>query len=542
MKKYYKCHIKKIILYLLAVILNAATIAMTGFVFAALTDVALGSDFKIFLSTSIFAIVFLVIDCYLDFLPRVMRSRLIHALLHSLREDLVNHYIQEDLHSAMQENPSERTDKLVNQLEVFENSYLRPLFSIVSSIFIFLFSLAGALYLQGILTVIMLILCFLPFLAPVINQRILSDKKQEAQKARKQYLERFEAFSRHLSVIRLTRSSVVFNMLLDKESTYMEKSTVAYEKAQSKTYTVSYGLCNIVYSGIWIIGGIFVFQNWLSVPALIAMTTLTSTVAGPIQSISDYAADFASGRKIAKEFLNFLHSNIDTMHPQNVLKKDIKKLSFCDIRYSVGEHLLFDRISAEFYKGKKYVLTGDSGSGKSTLLQMLMGIIPCEDGCININDINLLTIDKDSYYRHFTYVPQKTAIFDGTIAENIVMFQKIDEVKVIEALTKAGLSDWLSKQKKGIYTLLSAENQLSGGEERKLDIARSLYQETELILMDEPTSGLDEKNEQAIASIIASMKDKIIIVVTHSTNKSFLDIFDVEIRLSNQHLTFTYFK
>lgn len=49
------------------------------------------------------------------------------------------------------------------------------------SIFVFVFSLAGAFYLQGTLTLIMLALCFLPFLAPIINQRILSDKKQEAQ-------------------------------------------------------------------------------------------------------------------------------------------------------------------------------------------------------------------------------------------------------------------------------------------------------------------------------------------------------------------------
>ena len=318
----------------------------------------------------------------------------------------------------------------------------------------------------------------------------------------------------------------------------MSSTATSYEKAQSKTYAVSYGLCNVVYSGIWIIGGIFVFCNRLSVPALIAMTTLTGTVAGPIQSISDYAADFAAGTKVTKELLTFLGSRAaaDT-HPHNMLKEEIKKISLCDVRYSIDGYLLFDTISADFYKGKKYALTGDSGSGKSTLLQMLMGILPCTDGCIQVNDTDLSTLDGASYYGHFTYVPQKTAVFDGTIAENISMFQEIDEKKVIELLTRAGLSDWLSKQEKGIYTLLSAENQLSGGEERRLDIARSLYRETEMILMDEPTSGLDDKNEQIIASILASMNDKLVLVVTHSTNPAFLSVFDKELRISDRRLT-----
>ena len=537
MKKYYKSHITKIILYLLAVIINAVTVAITGFVFAALTNAALGSDFKTFVYVAIFSMIFLIIDCYFDFLPRFLKSKLINAILHSLREDLISHYLKEDLYYVMTENPSKRIDNLVNQIEVIENSYLKPLCSIVSCVFIFLFSLIGAIYLQGILTVIMLILCFLPFLAPVINRRILSDKKQEAQNAKKQYLEKFDSFSRHLSIIRLARASTIFSELLGKESMQVNKNIVAYEKAQSKTYSISNGLCNIVYSGMWIIGGIFVFYKLLSVPALVAMTTLTSTIAGPIQSISDYIADFVSGRKVTKEFLLFLNNNEETKtYSQDVMKTSIKSISFCDVHYSIGNHILFDTISISFYKGKKYILTGDSGSGKSTLLQMLMGIIPCKNGCIKINDKDLLTIDKNSYYKYFTYVPQKTAIFNATIADNISMFQNINEKKIVKSLIKAGLSDWFSKQENGIYTIIS-ENQLSGGEERRLDIARSLYRETEMIIMDEPTSGLDEKNEQIIASIIDSMNDKIIIVVTHSTNQSFLSIFDKEIRISNQQLT-----
>ena len=80
-------------------------------------------------------------------------------------------------------------------------------------------------------------------------------------------------------------------------------------------------------------------------------------------------------------------------------------------------------------------------------------------------------------------------------------------------------------------------NTLSKGMRMKYALALALSHKAERLIMDEPTSGLDEKNEQIIASIIDSMNDKIIIVVTHSTNQSFLSIFDKEIRISNQQLT-----
>ena len=144
-------------------------------------------------------------------------------------------------------------------------------------------------------------------------------------------------------------------------------------------------------------------------------------------------------------------------------------------------------------------------------------------------------LDLTSYYEQFAYVPQKTAIFAGTIAENVAMFQPIDEAKIVQALGAAGLKNWLAGQPDKIHTHLQTAS-LSGGEERRLDIARALYLDAKIILFDEPTTGLDHDNEALISQVIDRLTDKLVIVVTHSLNREFLSVFDTELLLNHYTL------
>lgn len=79
---------------------------------------------------------------------------------------------------------------------------------------------------------------------------------------------------------------------------------------------------------------------------------------------------------------------------------------------------------------------------------------------------------------------------------------------------------------------MTSSQQLSGGEERRFDLARALYRDAEVFLFDEPTTGLDSQSEQLIADSLEKIKDKLVIVVTHSQEESFLALFDEQVHLS----------
>ncbi len=385
MKTYINMHRMKVIWYLVSAVIYALLLAATGFVWQALAEAAMGGDLAAFLRVALFSLVFLLLDSFFDYLPSLANTRLINSLMDSLRHALTEHYLRQELSVLMIENPAERAHRLVNDLTVVEKEYLQSLTGIIKSCLVFVFSLAGALYLQGPLTIIMLVLCFIPFLAPWINQKILADKKERAQAEKKQYLAKFDDFSRHISTVILMNAGQRFVQRLGLQSAQMKQTAIDFEKSQAKTYAVSYGLSNIVYSGTWIIGGIFVFYDQLTLPGLIAMTTLMSTVAGPIQTLSRLLTDFSASRNVARDFFALVAAQAPSKMTKEKITAPITTLKLKNVSYTIGQKPIFRQLSFQFQTGNKYVIRGESGAGKSTLLQLLMGIFASDTGTVFVN-------------------------------------------------------------------------------------------------------------------------------------------------------------
>lgn len=536
MKSYYKNNIKKIILYVFVSAIAAALMVGIAFIYQALTEAATSNDFSRLIKVALFAIPYLVIEASFDYVPRAARSVAVQGIMNDMRNGLVNHFMKQDIQKLENEKPSERSSKLVNDLQVIEQNYLIPLFSTFLSLFIFLLSLAAALTLQSSLTLIMLALSFIPFLSPIISKNILSDKKKQSQESKKSYLSKFEEVTQNLEFIRISHAKKPFGMSLKKKSQSLQNKTIEFEKAVGKTYAVSYGLGNIVYSGTWIIGGIFVFNDMMTLPELIAMTTLMSMIAGPIETMNAYYTEIVSSKKVVNDYLNYLSKNEAVT--ENKTRHQIGKIHSIRLEkvfYNQGSHPLFQNMDHLFESGKKYAIRGESGVGKSTLLKLLLEVKRTNRGKIVVNDKCLSKIDLNSYYQNIAYVPQHSTVFEGTIAENVSLFLPVNENLIEESIHKAGLKKWLEK-KSDVLDEKIGENNLSGGESKRLDIARGLYKDSSVFLMDEPTSGLDETAEIEIGKAIHNLTDKLVIVVTHSTNRQFLKNFDQVLELKEGKL------
>lgn len=289
---------------------------------------------------------------------------------------------------------------------------------------------------------------------------------------------------------------------------------------------MSYGLSSVVYSGSWIIGGIFVFQGLLKISDLIAMTTLMGTVAGPIQTMSGLVTDYLASRTVVADLTAILQGQFQENEAKEELTETIDSISLETITYEQHNHRLFDRFSYRFLANRKYAILGKSGSGKTTLLRLLLGVQKADEGQVLVNQTNLADLEQTSFLGKIYYLPQKTAIFSASIGENLSLFGPLDQDKALTCLSRVGLLDWFERQENGFATLLSSAQQLSGGEERRFDIARALYRDAEVLLFDEPTTGLDTRNESLIAETLSKIEDKLVIVVTHSQNEEFLGLFD----------------
>jgi putative ABC transport system ATP-binding protein len=179
------------------------------------------------------------------------------------------------------------------------------------------------------------------------------------------------------------------------------------------------------------------------------------------------------------------------------------------------EFAAVDSANIELYKGDLAVITGHSGSGKSTLLSMLTGILRADSGEIIFDGENFSQMSDDELTRlrssEIGYIPQgNTLLYNLSVTENITLpseLSGVKKVKVTELLEKIDIAHLANERPRN----------LSGGEARRVAIARSLIGDPKILVADEPTSDLDPENADLILRFFEKISEggTTIIIVTH---------------------------
>ncbi len=185
--------------------------------------------------------------------------------------------------------------------------------------------------------------------------------------------------------------------------------------------------------------------------------------------------------------------------------------------------------------GSRIALLGRTGCGKSTLLQLLTRAWDPQHGNVLFNDVPLRVLSEHALRKTVSVVPQRVHLFSATLRENLrlaapeasddVLSAMLERVGLHKLLEDDGLNSWLGE----------GGRQLSGGELRRLAIARALLHDAPLMLLDEPTEGLDATTESQILDLLANaMVGKTVIMVTHRLRG--LASFDQIIVMDNGHI------
>lgn len=164
------------------------------------------------------------------------------------------------------------------------------------------------------------------------------------------------------------------------------------------------------------------------------------------------------------------------------------------------------------------VVLGPSGSGKSTLARVLVGIWPEVTGEVLLDGMPLSSWNRTELGPHIGYLPQDIELFEGSIAENIARFGKVDSGLVIEAARSAGLHEMILRFPKGYDTPIGeAGGLLSGGQRQRIGLARAVYGDPKLVVLDEPNANLDDAGEAALFKTVQELKakGKTVFLITH---------------------------
>nr|WP_320125284.1 cysteine/glutathione ABC transporter ATP-binding protein/permease CydC [uncultured Shewanella sp.] len=191
--------------------------------------------------------------------------------------------------------------------------------------------------------------------------------------------------------------------------------------------------------------------------------------------------------------------------------------------YRDDQHVL-QGLSLEIKAGQKVALLGATGCGKSSLLALITREWQAQQGHIKLDGLPLAEYSERGLRDAMTVISQRIYLFAGTLRENLVIALPVIEgekrtahdKRLIDVLQRVGLGALLTGDKPLDRWIGEGGRQLSGGEQRRIGVARALLRDAPLLLLDEPTEGLDKRTEREILSLLFEFaQDKTLLMISH---------------------------
>ncbi len=251
--------------------------------------------------------------------------------------------------------------------------------------------------------------------------------------------------------------------------------------------------------------------------AMVAFATMASfELLMPIAGAFQYLGQTLSSARRLNEIIT---AEPDTVFDENGVTQEIKgNLTISDVSYQYldADTDAITHVSLDLLAGQKMAIVGQTGSGKSTLLQLLTRQWDPKSGSIAIDGVQLPRWKESSLRSAMSVVSQRVDILNGSLRDNLrlandsasdeVLSQTLEKVGLHDLAVNEGLNAWLG----------DGGRQLSGGERRRIGIARALLHDAPIVLLDEPTEGLDQKTEQQIMLVLNEhIKNKTVVFITH---------------------------
>lgn len=204
-------------------------------------------------------------------------------------------------------------------------------------------------------------------------------------------------------------------------------------------------------------------------------------------------------------------------NPKHNFSVEIRNLSFS---YD-DKHTVLKNMDLCMEKGEHLVLTGESGMGKSTLVKIICGLEMEFKGEVFVGGVPLNSQTQTQIRNAIAYVPQEPYIFQGTIADNICVGKKVTKEQLEAVARIAQVHSFISAFEQGYDTMVGEGGiQLSGGQKKRIAIARAVLQGSELLLMDEPMSALDsESAHKIIENIFSQYRDRAVLIISHKPSE-----------------------
>lgn len=393
------------------------------------------------------------------------------------------------------------------------------------------------------------LISLIPFFAALFSGRNMEKIEENLSKENAEYLAFLKDFAIGFTIIKSYKVEGIFSALHDKICQKVEARMEEREKCVEKINYFAAISGYITQFAILLLCAVVTYRSKsISVGTVLAFSRLINYIIDPVTELPGMLSKARTAYALSEQFWEKIgkgeqeeqqqksgeivkdgyHQHTDTDSHEKALPIPSLQGDICFSRLSfsyIPEKQVLKDFTLRVKEGEKLILLGASGSGKSSVLKLLMGIERSQGGEISIGNRQLSTLPEESLFRSISYIQQEVFIFDGSIYENITLFQDYGKEELELAIEKSGLKNLISE--KGLdYPCGENGAALSGGERQRINIARSLLRQTPILLADEITAALDKENSYLVLDSLLSLENITEILVLHDLDSRILNRVD----------------
>ena len=277
---------------------------------------------------------------------------------------------------------------------------------------------------------------------------------------------------------------------------------------------------NLGYIAVLLVGAYLCIGHGMGVGVIQAFINYVNNINAPVQQLSGTANSLQSIYAAMERVFAFLETEEEEKITDPASLGEVKgDVAFNDIYFGYVKNTpIIKGFNLDVKKGQRIAIVGPTGAGKTTLIKLLMRFYDVDAGSIDLDSVDIKTLDRPDLRKHFGMVLQETWLFEGTVMDNI-RFGRLDADKeeVIKA-AKAAHADSFIELLPGGYDHMLIEDgmNLSAGQRQLLTIARAFLANSPLLILDEATSSVDTRTEVLIQEAMDTlMKGRTSFVIAH---------------------------
>ena len=417
----------------------------------------------------------------------------------------------------------------VNDINLIEQRFSNQMVSLISSVLSIVILGSSFIALNAKLAAAILLFGIVAMFVPVFFSKNLNEKNLKYSNMISKFTQKTKEFFTAYPTI---KNYSIENEIIDKfNGINAESEDTKFEAEAALTLANNVGALLswfMQFIGVGF-GLMLVVKGEILVGTVIAAQSFASDLGLPLQNVIISINSIRSTKEIVKKVETIADSQVNRSvnakfnESQNINAVTLPEtidVFFEDLSLTLGGKTIIDHFSFKFENGKKYLIVGLNGSGKSSLFRALKKWFHNCTGTIRINETNIDSLSNSTLSTVVSYLNENVSLFSGSVKDNVSLFTDYSPVSFQKAIQAAQVRLDLERE------INDEGRNISSGEQRRIEIARSLLRSARFLIFDEVVSTLDIETAYEIEKLALDFSDKTVVFISHNFSGKLIREYD----------------